>query len=189
MKLIEIANKIDKSKNNECYIDITEISAELGLSFYQYVDQDRLKAYYLGPWYCTDSWVGSRLYFFDDEFVAYSFQSGRKNNEEFQWVSKKAVNKVKDFILSLMQQEDDCRVSFCDVNEDIGDSYKIGFNTQVLNWSKGRYQGNSFDMIERIKEKPDYGIDKEVRIRLHSTGEEMIVNIKDIDFLYRLKEE
>ena len=165
MKLIEIANKIDKSERNESYIDLSEIAEMFGLSLWGYVEQDRLKAYHLGPWYCTDSWVGSRLYFFDDEFVAYSFQEGRKCDEKFKWVSKEAVDKVKNFILTFISKEDDWCISYCDINEDIGDSYKIGFNTQVLDWSKGRYQGSSFDMIERVKEKPDYDIDKEVKIR------------------------
>lgn len=107
MKLIDIANKIDKSKKNESHINITDFDSEFNINLDYYIEQDRLKAYYIGNWYCTDSYVGCRMYFFDDEPVAISFQQGRKFDEEFRWFSKDNALKVRDYLLSLMPRGND----------------------------------------------------------------------------------
>ncbi len=184
MKLIDIARNIDKSPQNEFDVDFDVFSNDLNLNCYGWYEQDRLKGYWLGDWCCTDTAVGSRLYFFDDEPVAYSFQSGRKNDENLYWFSEEAAQKVRGFILSL----EELHIRVCDVNEDIGDSYKIEFNTQVMDWSMARYNGQPIEFIERIRETPDYGIDTKSKIRVLSTGEELVVDIKDLDFLYHFSD-
>lgn len=185
MKIIDIAKNLDKSRKNECYIDFDALAEELGIHNYGYVEQDpRLKAYWVETWYCTDSWVGGRMYFFDDEPVAYSYQTGRKNDEVFHWFSQEAAEKVQAFVRELTKEE--LQVNICDVNEDIGDTYKINYAAQVLDWSMARLNGQPIEFIERVRPLGNYGFDTDVKIRVPDTGEEMIVNVRDLDFLFHV---
>ena len=191
MKIIDIAKNIDKSDiNNTGYIDFDAIASDLGVpfSFYEDPPDDRLQAYWVGKWYCTDSWVGYRMYFFDDEPVAVSVQQGRKCSENFHWFSEDAVSRVKDYVLSLIARENN-HASICDVNEDIGDSYKIEFLSQVLDWKMARYKDHEIEVIETIKDEKDYyGLNATVRIKDLSTQKEYIVEPKDLDFVFHLSD-
>ena len=186
MKLIDIANKIDKSNKNESYVNTDQFSSELNYEF-DWIEQDRLKAYWIGNWYCTDSYVGYRMYFLDDEPVAFSTQVGRKCNEIFNWFSKELALKTRDYLISIMpnNKEDDLNFNLCDINKDVGGNYKIEYNSQILNPDKAVYNGKPIKILERIKEIPDWGIDKKLKIQL-SNGEERIVNIEELDFKFHL---
>jgi hypothetical protein len=63
-----------------------DLSKIFNLELY-WSEDTRLKCYFIKKWYCTDSFVGLRAYFLDDEFVATSYQQGRKFNEDFTFVS------------------------------------------------------------------------------------------------------
>lgn len=185
MKLIEISNKIDKSNRNESYVDVTDFTREFQYDF-DYIEQDRLKAYWIGNWYCTDSYVGYRMYFFDGEPVAISSQLGRKSDEEFEWFSEELALKVRDYLISLMiKKEVQLNFDICDPNEEIGDGYKIQFNSQILNPEHACYNGEPVKILERIKETPDWGIDKELKVQLPS-GEVTQMNINDLTFRYHV---
>jgi len=186
MKLIDIASRIDKSKNNESYIDINKVAYELDYEFDDEDDQDRLKAYWIGNWYCTDSFVGYRMYFLDDEPVAVSIQNGRKCDEDFKWFNMDLALKVRDYLISITRKkEEELNFDTCDINEDIGNSFKISYNGQILNHNNATLDGQSIKILERIRETPDYGIDTNLKIQLPS-GEDKIINISEIDFKYNL---
>lgn len=184
MKIIDIAKRIDKSKNNEEWVDIPKIGNEFNLSL-DYVEQTRLKSYWVGNWYCTDTWVGYRMYFLDDEAVAFSIQSGRKCNEEFHWFSKELAIKTKEYLLTFLIEED-LDINICNINDEIGDSYKIEFNSQILSCNRPTLNNEDIIIVERIRYKNDYGIDQELKIRLKN-GEDKVVNISELDFKYYVK--
>ena len=191
MTLKEIAEKIDKSEKNRDYISFDALLYEFNMQEF-YIDYDepeakRLEAYWIGHWYCTDSWVGYRMYFLDGEPVGVSTQKGRKCEEMFEWFSNEAADKVRDLLYKLCNADDALCVKVTDINEDIGDYYNIHFNSQVLDWSKARYKGEKITFIERIKESPDYGIDTEIKAQLPS-GEITIIDINDIEFAFNLSE-
>jgi len=183
MKIIEIANKIDKSKKNEEFVETDQFSDEFGYEF-DWVEQDRLKSYWIGNWYCTDSYVGFKMYFLNDVPVAVSSQSGRKSEEKFEWFSEELALRVRDYLISIMPQRK-LNFKLCNINEDVGDSYKIQFNSQILNPENVMFNGQPVKILERIKNTPDYGIDTMLRIKLFD-GEEKIVNIRELDFKYHL---
>lgn len=184
MKLKEIAERIDKSPENEDqWFGIDAIAYDLGINQHIDVEQTRLRAYWIGNWYCTDSWVGFRMYFLDDKPVAVSTQTGRKCNEEFEWFGPDAVKTVREFLLSLVAEEQ--TVTYGDLEQDIGEFYKVRFNAEVLDWKKARYQGLSFKLLEKIKEKPDYGIDTKIKINLPD-GSEKIIDVHDLDFPFHI---
>lgn len=191
MKVKDIAKNIDKSEaNNTQHIDFDALANDLGVpfSFDQDPPDNRLQAYWVANWYCTDSWVGDRLYFFDNEPVAYSVQNGRKDDEHFFWFSEEAARKVKVYVLSLIARENN-HFTVCDINEDIGDSYKINYLSQVLDWSMARYHGQPIELVEIIKDEKDYyGFDAKLRIKITDNGEEHLIEVKDLDFVYHLCE-
>ena len=186
MKLIDIANKINKSEKNESYVDTDQFSSEFNYEF-DWIKQDRLKAYWIGNWYCTDSYVGYRMYFLDDGPVAISSQMGRKCNENFEWFSKELAWKVREYLISIMPkvEEDELNITIGNINEEVGNGYKIHYNTQILNPKNAMLNGELVEILERIKDTPDYGIDKNLKVKL-SNGEIKIINIEDLDFKYHL---
>lgn len=189
MKIIDIAKNIDKSEaNNTGYIDFDAIASDLGVpfSFYEDPPDTRLQAYWVANWCCTDSWVGYRMYFFEDEPVAISIQNGRKCGEDFHWFSEEAALKVKNHVLSLIARENN-HFSICDINQDIGDSYKIEYLSEVLDWSMARYDGRSIELVQIIKDDKDYyGFSAKLKINVPDTGEQHIVELKDLDFVFHL---
>ncbi|MGP3748792.1 hypothetical protein ACTWKA_15145 [Bacillus sp. 3A_MP1] len=185
MKLIDIVNKIDKSKQNESEVDTQDIGRELGLDNVPYVEQDRLKCYWVGNWYCTDSYVGYRVYFLDNQPAAFSIQLGRKCEESFHWFNLEFATKVREYLLSLTQEKE-LNISICDINEDIGDSYKIEFNAQILNFNRAKLNNEKVEILEKIIHK-SCGIDTEVKIKLPN-GEEKQVDISDLNFDFHITE-
>jgi hypothetical protein len=184
MNLIEIAKRIDKSDGNQSWVDTQELGEELGLDV-PWKEQDRIKSYWIGNWYCTDTYVGWRMYFFDDNPVAVSSQLGRKSNEEFEWFSLQLAKEVKEYLLTLLvDEEESMNISVCDINEEMGNSFKISFNGQILNKDGAMLNGEKVEIIETIKNKP-YGIDDELRIKL-SNGYVKHVNVNDLDFSFHL---
>ena len=78
MKLKEVIEKIDKSKANEHWVDLQKIASEVGINDYVYDSEERIKSYFYISWLCTDTHVGAKIYFLDDEAVCVSYQSARK---------------------------------------------------------------------------------------------------------------
>lgn len=185
MKIIDIAKIIDKSQENESFVDLEQLQQELDLHVYGYAEQERLKAYWVENWLCTDTCVGGRMYFFDGEPVAYSYQSARKSHEQFAWFSQEAAEKVRDFVQELSKEK--LTVNICDINEDIGDSYKIEYLSEVLDWSMARYNGFPIELVEIIKDDNDYyGFDAKLKISIPSNGQQHIVKVQDLDFVFHL---
>lgn len=67
----------------------------------------RVKAYWLYSWCCTDTQVGVQSIWIDDELVAYTQQAARKSDYEVYYLSKKAALKMKDVLVSCMEDEED----------------------------------------------------------------------------------
>lgn len=70
--------------------------------------EERVKKYFVpgANWICTDTKVGLAVYIMDDEVIAVSRQSGRKCDESIAFVSKEAADKVKEFIITIMEEND-----------------------------------------------------------------------------------
>lgn len=88
--------------------DLGEFESELRTETwmgYNRLFNDRMIAYPINTWVCTDTRVGVYAYFFDLRLVAVSFQQGRKWPVEFHWISVGEAVPVRDFILSLSEPE------------------------------------------------------------------------------------
>lgn len=139
MKFKDVIENLDKSESNRdgsCTWDLSDLQLELGLS-QDYARQDennpRLKCYWVANHYCTDTYVGFRAYFFDDKFVAQSYQPARKSAESFEWTSKEDAMKVRDYILSLSLENDEFSVEIMsDVEEEMGIGYQVQYVGELL---------------------------------------------------------
>jgi hypothetical protein len=197
--LRKLISEIDKAK---C---ATEPSWEdLGNLFNIYnlywSDDTRLKCYFIKKWYCTDSYVGMRVYFLDDEFIAISNQTGRKMTEEFEFVSKDLALKLRSYLESLVNDDENPpQLNIIDekqLDAEISSTYKIEYNSQILH-KEAFFHGKKVEIIKKSyswKEKVEiikkgYSWEEKdkyfhtVEIKL-SNGKKEEIDCRDLDFEY-----
>ena len=190
MKIKEAFEKVVKTEKNMDWVNLTEIAQELNVDYYGYTDNSDIKCYWLGNWKCTDTRVGHRCYFLNDEPLALSYQNARKSNENFYFVSEEMAIKARNYILSLITEEDEMRINIIeDIEEDIRDGYKINFIDQVLDWSKATYNGKKVKFIEKVVEDGHLPcIATKGRFKMEN-GEIEILNIEGVKLIVRKKED
>jgi hypothetical protein len=189
----ELIANIDKSKENSAWVYLDDIaSSEFGINGVRNIDAElnSLKSFHLGSWYCTDSWVGYNAYFLEDSFVAISIQDGRKSDVNFTWANDKSYIAVKNYLLSLMVNDEDedqfDTLSDEDFNEEMGVGFAISFTSQLLNkelYYKGVLcptVGNQFELNDRKS------TGKNVKILYH--GAEIVVDIANTLVPWNLKD-
>lgn len=89
------------------------------------------KCYFVFSWCCTDSSVGHRAYFLDDEFICLSFQPGRKYSQDFFFESEDAYNKIYSF-LERFKTKQEPRFQAIEDHEYIEDFIAIQFVEQLI---------------------------------------------------------
>ena len=137
MKLIDAINNIDKSERNTTSADYEDFCNEFGIpDFGNWYDEfdERVKGYYLIRWYCTDTWVGMVVYFFDGVPVGLSTQSGRKSSKEYCFFNKDIVDKMRSFILSIRKPEETNNLyRLVDIEDEIiDDYYTVKYSDEVI---------------------------------------------------------
>ncbi len=192
MKIKEIINIVDKSKQFESHVSINEIANEMNLNIYNYPDQHKLTSYFIGNWYCTDTFVGYKVYFFENEPVAVSYQGGRKMNEEIEWLSKESYKKVRDYVLTFLEEEEEPSIKLADMEEEIGETYKIEYHGQLFDYHKSiaLLKGVNVKIIDCHKGQ-SHNAKKQyepslVKIQLKDNTEKWI-EVGKLDFPYNLK--
>lgn len=108
IKVDDIIRNIDTSKKETEWVDLYEICSsefEIHEFIQQPEDNIRLTYCYYHRWICTDTEVGIRVWYLDDESVCISWQPYRKSNETFGWLSKDGFDKVRNYVLSLKDDE------------------------------------------------------------------------------------
>lgn len=187
MKLKEIIDRLDKSKKNESYIDLQELATrEFDIhSWFNYSENLELKAYFFLNWYCTDSYVGGRAYFLNDELVATSFQSGRKMHEDYYWASLDAKDKVKKYILSIMDNEtQNDNIQLFDLDVEYNEGFHVEFAQQLL--TNDVILKETLEKV-RVIEKWNKDIDKWQLVKIRtSSGEEKTVKMNEILIPYNI---
>ena len=100
----EIIKTIDTLKMERQGVSFYEM-CESEFEIYEYLEQpkdnERLTYCYYHRWICTDTEVGIRVWYFDNEPVCISWQPYRKSDESFGWISKDKFNQVRNYALSL----------------------------------------------------------------------------------------
>lgn len=183
MKIKDLIVNLDRSESTQTDIDLDDLACQFNLysNFKFDYEQTRLTSYWVRSWMCTDTWVGYKVYFFDDIPVAFSSQTARKSSEEIEWVSEDAYRKVKEYISSFAEQEP---ISILNLEEEIPDTYKISYASQWLNINDTALFNSKEVKVLRRQNFRDWD-NNNVIILLN--GMETVVNIKDLDFRYNLK--
>ena len=134
MKIKDIIENVNKSKEFENVVDICQFGEEFcSISFcVGWVEQNRLKSYWFSHWLCTDTWVGQKVYFFDEKPVAISKQMFRKSDEEIMWISIEDYDNVKKYIETLVRDDNRDTIKVVNLDEDFGETFKIEFYSQMF---------------------------------------------------------
>ncbi len=179
MNIFKAITRVDKSPKNETWCDPDEFCTEFGLDIYfdkNGYDKfaERVKGYYLTKWMCTDTWVGHIVYFLDSEPVAISYQPARKSEKCFTFVDSESANKLINFILSLLENNERNSVEILKHDDEIDDFYSVNFTGQLLT-NEGFVDNRHCVIINNFEE--DY-IAKRAIVKFDD-GEEKEINICD----------
>jgi hypothetical protein len=103
------------------WVGLEQMAREVGFLCYQEMEIPGMFSVFSPhhSWICTDTGVGLRFYFLGNECVCASYQSARKSDEVFEWVSQEAFDKVKTLVLRLINQQNDQTPAFIDWDESI----------------------------------------------------------------------
>lgn len=188
----ELIENVDKSKDNVCDIDLMSMGEDFGKFDVPWVNTEdsKIQAYWYIKWYCTDTWVGGRLYFLDGIFVGHSYQSGRKCGEEYEWLDKESYKKVSGYLEELRFPDNESGVldKFMDnLDEDIGDSFTISYGCQAI-IKKGfiTETKEKFEVKETYRDYSDIKKWSILEVEMEN-GEKKSLNVKDVRFPYIVK--
>lgn len=152
MKIAEAIERIDKSPRNEYYVCYDTLADSMGIyDFISIPEEPRLSGYWLAKQIDGDSLVGLRVYFLDDVFVCMSEQTGRKSDELFSWLSASAYKEVKDYLLSLTDEEDE--LTYVNLDDEISSGTTLQFASQLCG-STVIYNGETRS-VDRTWKEPD----------------------------------
>lgn len=148
MKLRELIYSVDKTNSNrapthyEKFCEELEIPINWGSEIHT-LFENRVEAFYVRKWLCTDTWVGTIVYFFDTAPLAVSTQLGRKCNIYFAFVDNERAQKFKDFLQTLSPKKE---IPLLDLNEEVEEFYSVSFYEQLLT-KEGQYGGQACTVV------------------------------------------
>ena len=183
MKILEIIKNLDRTNKDlvENSPNWPDISNVLGVQL-DWSEDKRLKSYYVAPHYCTDSYVGMRAYFLDDEFIAISNQEGRKCDEYFEFVSKEVMVKTRNYLLSLIEPNY-FDPPLIDTEKDIGSTYDVEYSSQLLlQFHRFAIYKSTGEKVEIIGATNDYSKNL-IKIKFED-GRTKIDNVRNLGFEY-----
>lgn len=135
MKISEIIQTVDKnSERNKCLANWDNFASLFDMWFdYDYDKfENGLTSFFFAKWLCTDTWVGGRVYYLNNEPVAVSWQPARKSDEDIEFLSLDAIVKVKEFMLDCRTDEDNHSNLLTDMDKDYGNGYRVSYGSQLL---------------------------------------------------------
>lgn len=145
MKLIDAMKNVDKS-NPERWLPFEDLCNEFGLygGFEEPADIDqRLIGYDLVTWICTDTHVGLTVVYFDGEPAATIWQSSRKGDKDWKFVSAEIAKKIYDWIV----KSKEIKFNLIDPDEEIGDTFTVNYGCQIV-IKDGLYEGRQVKVTQ-----------------------------------------
>lgn len=95
--------------------------------------EEKLKEHHYYKWLCTDTHVGYSLYSYNGQVVAWSKQTSRKSDKQFQWVSIELYNEVRTYVESFINKEDMVsNVFIIDMDTEIPDKVTVEYSGGLL---------------------------------------------------------
>ena len=176
-QLIDKASQLPK-KEYELWDENLLSSLGLDIIHHNYQKPINLTTNHLKQWYCTDTWVGIDVIYLNNRPVAITKQKSRKSSVNIYFLSEEDKNSVKDYLISIYNNPQDCSdyLTEDELNEEIGDYFKIEYSSQVLYktaWlygekveitKKPRYLNNNFN-LHAVAIKREDGVEKWIDVR------------------------
>lgn len=161
------------------------LADELRVDGLYWSEDKRLRCYFIKIHCCTDTYVGTRAYFLDGELVCVSTQSARKSDEFFSFVTKEIGLKVRDYLLTLVEDDEFTIDVIGDFEMELPETYKIEYNTQIMH-KTALLNGERVEIIKKYFEKE--GIHSvnyfhNVHVKAEN-GITFTVDCRDLDFEY-----
>lgn len=189
MKLLDSLLNVDKSESNSVLWLYTEnLSNSLGL-VYKHFDfdndkfNDHFKGYYVYRHLCTDTTVGLIALYLDDELVGYSYQSARKSDINYQFVSQELCDKFINFIHSCECTDYGIDRLYINTKDEIDDYHYVVFSEQLQKpiGTEGTYNGTPVILV-RPKSDTKNIIDRHIIVKVKDTGEELKIDVQDFHY-------
>ena len=182
-QLIEKASQLPKQEYNLWDEDLLS-AVGLDIYYHNYDDPVNLTTNHLKQWYCTDTWVGIDVIYLNNSPVAVTNQVGRKIDVNIYFLSEEAKNSVKDYLISLYNNQQDCAdyLTEDDLNEEMGDYFKIEYASQVL-YKTAWLNGEQVEITQKPRNLNDNINFHTVAIK-HKDGVEEWVDVRELDFEY-----
>ena len=182
-QLIEKASQLPKQ---EYELWDEDLLSALGLDiiYHNYEKPVNLTTNHLKQWYCTDTWVGIDVIYLNNSPVAVTNQVGRKMNVNIYFLSEEAKNSVKDYLISLYNNQQDYAECLTedDLNEEMGDYFKIDYSSQVL-YKTAWLNGEQVEITQKPRNLNNNINLYTIAIK-HKDGVEKWVDVRELDFEY-----
>ena len=184
MTLNEII-EVSKTKKHEEF-DIWSMADHLSLDSYSIKNAPKVSLIsqcYFIQWYCTDSYVGCSVLFFNDKPVAVTSQQGRKCTLNIEWLDEESYYLVYNYVKSFIKEDQHFDIlPQADKLKEWGATYSVEFTDQLIISSKTLFYNN--EVVQYVQTgNPKDCIDQTVYIRLPS-GEEKLINISELRIQY-----
>ena len=182
-QLIEKASQLPKQEYNLWDEDLLS-AVGLDVYYHNYDDPVNLTTNHLKKWYCTDRWVGIDVIYLNNHPVAVTKQIGRKWNVNIYFLSEEAKNSVKDYLISLYNNQQDYvdYLTEDDLNEEMGDYFKIEYASQVL-YKTAWLNGEQVEITQKPRNLNNNFNLHTVAIK-HKDGVEEWIDVRELDFEY-----
>lgn len=183
-QLIDKASQLPKKEYN--LWDENLLSA-LGLDIihHNYEKPISLTTNHLKQWYCTDTWVGIDVIYLNNHPVAVTNQIGRKWDVNIYFLSEEAKNSVKDYLISLYNNQEEDYVDYLtedELNEEMGDYFKIEYASEVL-YKTAWLNGEQVEITQKPRTMNNNFNLHTVAIK-HKDGVEEWIDVRELDFEY-----
>lgn len=188
MKLIDALRKVVKTKENTDDPDIDKFCSVAGISSYDvsYTEFTKhLKAYWLRCWLCTDTYVGIQAIYLDDELVAYTEQTARKNPYDVFFIGKAEADKTINFIRSIMESDDNNIASPEDLDGELQTTFNDFYDLRREDYN-GFYQNRPVTVIDTFKSVNDQHYRDMIRFKFDDTQEIGTCKISEYSFPLRV---
>ena len=181
--MIEKASQLPKQEYNLWDEDLLS-AVGLDIYYHNYDDPVNLTTNHLKQWYCTDTWVGIDVIYLNNSPVAVTNQVGRKMDVNIYFLSEEAKNSVKDYLISLYNNQQDCAdyLTEDDLNEEMGDYFKIEYSSQVL-YKTAWLNGEQVEITQKPRNLNNKINLHTVAIK-HKDGVEKWIDVRELDFEY-----
>lgn len=180
----KVIENITREEINYTHVGLEELASELDIHEYLKEDENkRMGTVWIRVWYCTDTWVGTEAYFLDGKFVCLSNKETRKSDTHFEFISEEAIKEIKEYIISLVEEDEKEYDLFDCMDEEMPIGYRIRYPSQIMinNGHKNAIYEPTGETVEIIEGACIGDSFHKVTVKM-ANKESKIVNIKDLIF-------